>query len=53
MALSLPDPTYESESTRRLYPRLPLFDGFPYLAPAWCRPCTTSCWCPRRRASLS
>jgi len=31
MALSLPDPTYESESTRRLYPRLPLFEGFPYL----------------------
>ena len=31
MALSLPDPTYESESARRLYPRLPLFEGFPYL----------------------
>jgi hypothetical protein len=31
MALSLPDPTYDSESTRRLYPSLPLFDGFPYL----------------------
>ena len=31
MALSLPDPTYESESTRRLYPRLPIFEGFPYL----------------------
>jgi hypothetical protein len=31
MALSLPDPTYESASTRRLYPTLPLFEGFPYL----------------------
>src|SRR6266851_5043428 len=31
MASSLPDPTYESEPTRRLYPRLPLFEGFPYL----------------------
>ena len=31
MALSLPDPTYDSESTRRLYPSLPLFEGFPYL----------------------
>jgi hypothetical protein len=30
MAL-LPDPTYESESTQRLYPNLPLFEGFPYL----------------------
>src|SRR4029077_18005232 len=24
-------PTYDSESTRRLYPSLPLFGGFPYL----------------------
>jgi hypothetical protein len=31
VALSLPDPTYESEATRQLYPSLPLFDGFPYL----------------------
>jgi hypothetical protein len=31
MALSWPDPTYESESARRLYSRLPLFEGFPYL----------------------
>jgi hypothetical protein len=31
MALSLPDPTFDAESTRRLYPRLPLFEGFPYL----------------------
>jgi hypothetical protein len=31
MALSLPDPTYDSESTRRGYPSLPLFEGFPYL----------------------
>ena len=31
MALSVPDPTYDSESTRRLYPSLPLFEGFPYL----------------------
>jgi hypothetical protein len=31
MALSLPDPTFDDESTRRLYPTLPLFEGFPYL----------------------
>ena len=31
MALSLPDPTFDAKSTRRLYPRLPLFEGFPYL----------------------
>lgn len=31
MALSLPDPTFDAESTRRLYPTLPLFEGFPYL----------------------
>jgi hypothetical protein len=31
MALSLPDPTFDAESTRRLYPSLPLFEGFPYL----------------------
>jgi hypothetical protein len=31
MALSLPDPTYDAESTRRLYPSLPIFEGFPYL----------------------
>jgi hypothetical protein len=31
MALSVPDPTYDSESTRRLCPSLPLFEGFPYL----------------------
>ena len=31
MALSLPDPNYDSEATRRLYPDLPLFEGFPYL----------------------
>jgi hypothetical protein len=31
MALSLPDPTFDAEATRRLYPSLPLFEGFPYL----------------------
>jgi hypothetical protein len=31
MALSLPDPTFDAESTRRLYPTLSLFEGFPYL----------------------
>ena len=31
MALSLPDPTFDAESTRRLYPNLSLFEGFPYL----------------------
>jgi hypothetical protein len=31
MALSWPDPTYDSESTRQRYPSLPLFEGFPYL----------------------
>ena len=31
MALSLPDPTFDAESTRRLYPTLALFEGFPYL----------------------
>jgi hypothetical protein len=31
MAVSLPDPTYDAESTRRLYPSLPIFEGFPYL----------------------
>jgi hypothetical protein len=31
MALSWPDPTYESEATRQLYPSMPLFEGFPYL----------------------
>jgi hypothetical protein len=31
MALSRPDPTFDAESTRRLYPSLPLFEGFPYL----------------------
>ena len=31
MALPLPDPTYDAESTRRLYPSLPIFEGFPYL----------------------
>jgi len=31
MALSLPDPTFDAESPRRLYPTLPLFEGFPYL----------------------
>src|SRR5258705_4277221 len=31
MALSLPDPTFDAESTRRLYPNLALFEGFPYL----------------------
>ena len=31
MALSLPDPTFDAESTRQLYPTLPLFEGFPYL----------------------
>ena len=31
MALSLPDPTLDAESTRRLYPTLSLFEGFPYL----------------------
>ncbi len=31
MALSLPDPTYDAESTRRLYSSLPIFEGFPYL----------------------
>lgn len=31
MPLSWPDPTFDVESTRQLYPRLPLFEGFPYL----------------------
>jgi len=31
MALSRPDPTFDAESTRRLYPSLALFEGFPYL----------------------
>jgi hypothetical protein len=31
MALSLPDSTFDAESTRRLYPTLLLFEGFPYL----------------------
>ena len=31
MALSVPDPTYDAESTRWLYPNLSLFEGFPYL----------------------
>jgi hypothetical protein len=31
MALSLPDPTFDAEPTRQLYPSLPLFEGFPYL----------------------
>lgn len=31
MALSLPDPTNGFEATRRLYPTLALFEGFPYL----------------------
>src|SRR5258705_6547136 len=31
MALPLPDPIFDAEPTRRLYPNLSLFEGFPYL----------------------